>query len=107
MKEHPYNYDAWFDYVRLEEANGDAEKVRGAMEVKAQTPRRCGKYMSERSLRNLHPWRSEHGEGSCPSGWKEVMAGAGTSTSGSTTLSSRKSLSRTSSERDWSSESSC
>lgn len=36
MKEHPYNYDAWFDYVRLEEANGDAEKVRGAMEVKAK-----------------------------------------------------------------------
>ncbi|EKX37719.1 hypothetical protein GUITHDRAFT_160098 [Guillardia theta CCMP2712] len=32
VKEHPYNYDAWFDYVRLEEANGDAEKVREVYE---------------------------------------------------------------------------
>ena len=28
VKEHPLNYDAWFDYVRLEESTGDADRVR-------------------------------------------------------------------------------
>ena len=32
VKEHPLNYDAWFDYVRLEESTGDADRVREVCE---------------------------------------------------------------------------
>jgi len=32
VKERPYNYDAWFDYIRLEESAGDAAKVREVYE---------------------------------------------------------------------------
>jgi crooked neck len=32
LKEHPFNYDSWFDYVRLEESAGDAERVREVYE---------------------------------------------------------------------------
>jgi hypothetical protein len=32
VKKNPLNYDAWFDYVRLEESNGDKEKVRDVYE---------------------------------------------------------------------------
>jgi len=32
LKEHPFNYDTWFDYVRLEEGTGDADRVREVYE---------------------------------------------------------------------------
>ncbi|GAQ90303.1 crooked neck protein [Klebsormidium nitens] len=32
VKKNSLNYDAWFDYVRLEESNGDTEKVREVYE---------------------------------------------------------------------------
>lgn len=32
VKKNPLNYDAWFDYVRLEESNGAKEKVRDVYE---------------------------------------------------------------------------
>ena len=32
LKEHPFNYDTWFDYVRLEESSGDADRVREVYE---------------------------------------------------------------------------
>lgn len=32
LKEHPFNYDTWFDYVRLEESTGDADRVREVYE---------------------------------------------------------------------------
>ncbi|KAK6495370.1 NineTeen Complex (NTC) component [Arthrobotrys musiformis] len=32
IKENPKNYDVWFDYARLEEAQGDADKVRDVYE---------------------------------------------------------------------------
>ncbi|KAF2209300.1 hypothetical protein CERZMDRAFT_113992 [Cercospora zeae-maydis SCOH1-5] len=32
VKENPKNYDAWFDYARLEEAGGDADRVRDVYE---------------------------------------------------------------------------
>mmetsp|Transcript_45792 Transcript_45792/g.108601 ORF Transcript_45792/g.108601 Transcript_45792/m.108601 type:complete len:688 (-) Transcript_45792:8-2071(-) len=32
IKERPYNYDTWFDYIRLEENDGDADKVRDLYE---------------------------------------------------------------------------
>lgn len=32
LKEHPYNYDTWFDYVRLEESTGDGDRVREVYE---------------------------------------------------------------------------
>ena len=35
----PLNYDSWFDYIRLEEAAGDYDKVR---EVRAPAFRLCG-----------------------------------------------------------------
>ena len=28
VKKNPLNYDSWFDYIRLEEAAGDYDKVR-------------------------------------------------------------------------------
>ncbi|KAF2452389.1 pre-mRNA-splicing factor CLF1 [Lineolata rhizophorae] len=39
VKENPKNYDAWFDYARLEEASGDADRVRAVYErAVAQVP---------------------------------------------------------------------
>jgi crooked neck len=39
VKENPKNYDAWFDYVNLEESSGDFEKVRDVYErAVAQVP---------------------------------------------------------------------
>jgi len=32
LKANPYNYDVWFDYVRLEEQDGDADKIREVYE---------------------------------------------------------------------------
>lgn len=32
MKENPHNYDAWFDYVRLCESEGDIDKTREVYE---------------------------------------------------------------------------
>ncbi|KMP09677.1 pre-mRNA-splicing factor clf1 [Coccidioides immitis RMSCC 2394] len=32
VKENPKNYDAWFDYIRLEEASGNVERVRDVYE---------------------------------------------------------------------------
>ncbi|QSL64131.1 hypothetical protein MERGE_000286 [Pneumocystis wakefieldiae] len=32
IKENPKNYDAWFDYINLEESSGDSEKVRNIYE---------------------------------------------------------------------------
>jgi len=28
VKKNPLNYDSWFDYIRLEEAAGDHDKIR-------------------------------------------------------------------------------
>uniref|UniRef100_A0A8H7TNM9 Pre-mRNA-splicing factor Syf1/CRNKL1-like C-terminal HAT-repeats domain-containing protein n=1 Tax=Bionectria ochroleuca TaxID=29856 RepID=A0A8H7TNM9_BIOOC len=39
VKENPKNYDAWFDYVNLEESSGDFEKIRDVYErAVAQVP---------------------------------------------------------------------
>lgn len=39
VKENPRNYDAWFDYARLEEASGDVDRTRDVYErAIAQTP---------------------------------------------------------------------
>ena len=32
VKENPLNYDAWFDYLRLVEADGDQEQIREVYE---------------------------------------------------------------------------
>lgn len=32
VKENPHNYDAWFDFIRLEEGHGDMEKTRDVYE---------------------------------------------------------------------------
>ena len=32
LKANPTNYDTWFDYIRLEENNGDVESVRDVYE---------------------------------------------------------------------------
>ncbi|KTW30696.1 hypothetical protein T552_00408 [Pneumocystis carinii B80] len=32
IKENPKNYDAWFDYINLEESSGDSEKIRNIYE---------------------------------------------------------------------------
>ena len=39
VSKNPLNYDSWFDYIRLEEAAGDHDKVR---EVCAPAFRPCG-----------------------------------------------------------------
>ena len=35
VKANPHNYDAWFDYIRLEESAGDVDKVRGGKSLTA------------------------------------------------------------------------
>lgn len=39
VSKNPLNYDSWFDYIRLEEAAGDYDKVR---EVHVSAFRSCG-----------------------------------------------------------------
>ena len=39
LKKDPRNYDTWFDYIRMEESNGDIEKIRDVYErAIAQVP---------------------------------------------------------------------
>ena len=66
VKERPYNYDAWFDYIRLEESAGDAAKV----PISSSIPAWCVRDASDltcicttlvRRLVQLHPTRRVYG----------------------------------------------
>ncbi|KAJ9514841.1 hypothetical protein QJQ45_028615, partial [Haematococcus lacustris] len=46
----PLNYDAWFDYVKLEEEAGDTDKIR-----EQQDPEPCAAQVYERAVANLPP----------------------------------------------------
>jgi crooked neck len=50
LSENPLNYDAWFDYIKLEESTGNVDRIR---EVSSQC--RCT-IVTHRHVRSQHEW---------------------------------------------------
>ena len=41
VKKNPLNYDSWFDYIRLEEAAGDYDKIREVCTIDSSAAKPC------------------------------------------------------------------